>query len=702
MIRLALESEQDAIDLNGILAEGYGVQAIAGLTGFGLPPVTPRWIEGAGDGSVWRGSRTNARIIDLPLYVDGRSRAELIALVDRLSLMFAGEFRLVAIDSDGTRSFLTCVRSGGGDYVYGQDTTGEDTLEWVVTLTAGDPFWTTENTSSRVAQLSEVSGGLLPELSKLQLSSLSTFSDMALTNTGTAPSFPVFKVEGPCTGFSLQSPRGEVVEWKGVLAANKSLVVDMAKGTVVDDSGVSKYAGLAPAPRFWSLAPGVNSAVISVENPAAPKFAAGAVLQENQFTNPSFEGVSGSADLWRNLMVDPRGVSTAIWAGWAGGVANSYNTVTRSSVAAAWSQAGVAMRTTWTSVVPGYENSGDIAATFAGSLSGLEGKTVTAVARTVVSRQGMQLNTPTMYGASGSIEGIVARGRTTNVQPAPGEIVEDWVTFVVPSPIPSNLRLLNSVWQKQSGDYAEMSMGDLYEGPYRPYRQWASGANSPDPDFLVRWEGTPDASPSVVYAPLAAGVTSSVNSPCISSTGWAEDGTRSLRVVPTVHENRATFAAIGGDLGAMRLGMVAGETYTIAVWCRLAAPLVNAMDASRRIQVMREGYVQFAYSEPAPNEPGVHLIRLTFTVPATATNAFVRAHLGTSPGNGEIWFDNFTIVKGDIPDLMPFSGATRGTQSIVYRWAGAMNASPSQMCERVRVSGTRVEAIWPERNRYLI
>lgn len=188
------------------------------------------------------------------------------------------------------------------------------------------------------------------------------------------------------------------------------------------------------------------------------------------------------------------------------------------------------------------------------------------------------------------------------------------------------------------------------------------GSFSPDPDLTASWVGPVNASASILTGRvLASTAYRSGVGPTVQSTAWKADGTYSCRVIPTTSSSTDTWAGPGGALveDTYRLGMQPGRTYTIAVWCRLERPLTGTLSVmSRQIGVFREGYAVIASSVPAPNEAGVHLLRLTFTVPESATSAAVRLYAGSSVGNGDVWFDNFTIVEGAHPHLMPFGQAS--------------------------------------------
>jgi hypothetical protein len=150
-VRLELESLADVLPLDGVQQNGVGVQARSGLTGLGLPPVQVQWLEGAGDGAVAHGWRTLPRDIDLPLDIVGADREDLIEWLSRLSRVLgkpsmtpgshASVLYLNFYDEEGEKWSCPVEHVGGGDYTYGQDTIGETDIELVVTLRAGDPYW---------------------------------------------------------------------------------------------------------------------------------------------------------------------------------------------------------------------------------------------------------------------------------------------------------------------------------------------------------------------------------------------------------------------------------------------------------------------------------------------------------------------------------------------------------------------------------
>ncbi|MET9861957.1 phage tail family protein [Streptomyces smyrnaeus] len=260
MPKLQLESPLDILSLNGIQDTGTGVQALSGATGLGLPPVSVQWLEGAGDGATYRGRRVLPRDIDLPLDVLGRDRGHLKQILARLSLMLADQCTLALIEDDGTRWTTEVVRVGGGEYVYGADSTGERDMQMVITLRAPDPYFTSSIVSSKTVGGDAGTAGFLSSLAGLPVASSQAIGEITLENPGEAPAYPLWEVYGPGRDFKAVSQSGETLLWEGALLAGEKLIVDTRKGTVVDASGANQYGLLAPAPRFWTIPPGTTSA----------------------------------------------------------------------------------------------------------------------------------------------------------------------------------------------------------------------------------------------------------------------------------------------------------------------------------------------------------------------------------------------------------------------------------------------------------
>ncbi|WLW38568.1 distal tail protein [Streptomyces phage Verabelle] len=266
MAKLLLENALDSLSLNGIEDEGRGVQATTGMTGLGLPPVSVQWLEGAGDGATFRRSRTLARDLDIPLDIVGVDRDDLKNITSRLAMMLAGPCTLRMIEDDGTDWSTQVVRVGGGEYSYGNDTTGNKDLQTVITLRAGDPYWTSSVTNTQQIGGSTAATPFINNFMALPVASSQAMGSITLENTGDVSAYPVWTVYGPGDNFKAISPTGETLWWKGTLTASQKLIVDTRSGTVKREDGSNQYALLAAAPRFWAIDPGTATCTASLLN----------------------------------------------------------------------------------------------------------------------------------------------------------------------------------------------------------------------------------------------------------------------------------------------------------------------------------------------------------------------------------------------------------------------------------------------------
>lgn len=279
--------------------EARGVQALAGLTGLGLPSLSTQWMEGAGDGASFRGQRVLPRDIDLPLYLQADDRNGLKVLLSRVARILGGECELRIVEDDGEYWYVNVRRVGGGNYVYGTDTIGENDFMTVVTLRAGDPFWVSSKLNSPIIKTASSGRGLLQgvaSLTSLKLKSAQTLGAVILENLGDAAAWPRWEITGPGSDFMATSPSGEVLHWAGTLADGRVLYIDTKTGRVWDDLGANRFADMAPAPRMWKVPPGVSTATVALSGASA----GGGLINTpgsdryNHVTNPAFgTGISG-------------------------------------------------------------------------------------------------------------------------------------------------------------------------------------------------------------------------------------------------------------------------------------------------------------------------------------------------------------------------------------------------------------------------
>jgi hypothetical protein len=152
-----------------------------------------------------------------------------------------------------------------------------------------------------------------------------------------------------------------------------------------------------------------------------------------------------------------------------------------------------------------------------------------------------------------------------------------------------------------------------------------------------------------------------------------------LRVTSTgIIANTDTYASVGGDVGALRLGMQAGKTYTIS------AELVAASHGSSALSDRADKIVVFtrvgtgAYGETA-SPAGLGRKAVTVTVPAGATEAFVRLYNGGLNGDTVDWKQ--VLVEESSTSGAYFDGGTVDSTSdfTAYDrgWTGTANSSTS-------------------------
>lgn len=226
------------------LISASGVRGQRGLTGTGLPPVRVQWLDGAGDGSSYRGARILPRELLVPVTISAAGEDALLDVLSDLA-------RILAPDNAPARLTITRTVAGDPDPVaesWWVDVVRTDEVDWPwgeyaaakirtrLRMTAPDPYFTRDTA--------------------VTVDPISLGADVELTNPGDAPAWPVWTIDGPCTGFTLISPTGRTIVWTGTLTTGQTITVDARAGTVVDHTGANRYAGLAAAPRFWAIPPG--------------------------------------------------------------------------------------------------------------------------------------------------------------------------------------------------------------------------------------------------------------------------------------------------------------------------------------------------------------------------------------------------------------------------------------------------------------
>jgi len=133
------------------------------------------------------------------------------------------------------------------------------------------------------------------------------------------------------------------------------------------------------------------------------------------------------------------------------------------------------------------------------------------------------------------------------------------------------------------------------------------------------------------------------------TSAWASDGKYSMSITPN-NASMDSFAAPGGDVGAMRMGMTAGKTYTLSAILRVPATLSGSFDGNRATCIMAFWYVSGGYQNVkscgGSANIGTYPLSVTFSIPAGSTEAFIRLYHGGNLGTGPIYYDSIMLTEG--------------------------------------------------------
>lgn len=256
-----LGANQDQIDFdytNYILNPGF--------MGFGIAPTQVRIEPSAGDGGQWRHTKKGVRDIDLPITVVGTSRADVQSKLRRLSRLIqdgSGATKILAQYTEGDNQTLTMSvhYTGGAEGNWGSNE-GMTWATWVFSFQAPNPFWQTAETQEFTIGSGITGRGLLPQLTKLKVSSSQTLGVITVTNSGDVPAFPIWRIRGPIEDF-VASDGVNSFGFISEIFTGETITVDTGTGEVTDDLGQNRYNLLSPAPKLFHIQPGVSNLTVN-------------------------------------------------------------------------------------------------------------------------------------------------------------------------------------------------------------------------------------------------------------------------------------------------------------------------------------------------------------------------------------------------------------------------------------------------------
>lgn len=232
--------------------------------GFGIPPAQVRIENSAGDGGVFRHAKRGVRNIDLPITVLGTDREDVQSKLRRLAKLTQnvyGPLTLKANYSDGEVLTMDTYYVGGGQSQWGSNA-GNVWNRWVLSLQAPQPYWQSSNVEQFSITRGNTGRGLLPQLTKLRISSSQALGTVLIDNSGDVPAYPTYKVTGPISDFAVTS-NGFSFGFSEDLEAGEIIYIDTETGEVYDQAGVNRYDILLPAPKLFRIPVGESTITIS-------------------------------------------------------------------------------------------------------------------------------------------------------------------------------------------------------------------------------------------------------------------------------------------------------------------------------------------------------------------------------------------------------------------------------------------------------
>lgn len=234
------------------------------LVGFGIPPTSVRIDESARYGGVYRYSRRGVRNVDMPVTVLGSSATDVEDKLRRLAKLTqdtAGPTTLTALRDDGN-VFLELHYVGGAELEYGGDSGGYTWAKTLLSFQAPNPYWQSADTESFSVTTGNTGRGLLPQLTKLRVSSSQALGLINVNNTSDVPVYPRFEIVGPVNGLEV-SLNGQGWTFTEDVITGDIFTVDHEAATVTGIGEVNRYDILDTSPKFFAFPPGTSSVLVT-------------------------------------------------------------------------------------------------------------------------------------------------------------------------------------------------------------------------------------------------------------------------------------------------------------------------------------------------------------------------------------------------------------------------------------------------------
>ncbi|QDP43572.1 minor tail protein [Microbacterium phage Tyrumbra] len=379
----------------------------------------------------------------------------------------------------------------------------------------------------------------------------------------------------------------------------------------------------------------------------------------NLFPNPSFETASGTVEVARNLILNPRFTNLDGW-GFIGSTAVDLG-------------GGVAEVTI--SATPPTSNfiTPNLTSAFAGFVAGDRFSASYTVQNVGTTPGTFRLAT---YDGTSYIYGnaiTVNPGETKDIS-AIGQTALAGVQYMQPR-LHANV-VAGGKFRVSKAIAVKSSVLPSYFDPV---------AGTGDPDLTATWAGAANNSATIMTGVGIASVSSAASAEVImQSTAWSSTGSKSARIRPTSPNTGVSFVVLRTLTAAD-----AGKTFTVKVKVRMTAPSAVTAAYARSFFVTANAAPTTIQGPQTPNVAGVHDMEWSFTVPAGTTNGTVRWYHGGSASDPDIWLDDLAIIPGT------YSGGYFDGENLPEsldetewrtRWSAGANASTSILQEDVVVT----------------
>jgi hypothetical protein len=123
------------------------------------------------------------------------------------------------------------------------------------------PYWQSTDVEQFTITQGVSGRGLLPQLSKLKLSSSQALGTILIDNTGDVAIYPTYRVIGPVTNFSVAS-NGQSFDFIDEVEEGETIFVNTETGEVYDQDNNNRYDILGSAPKLFRIPVGESALII--------------------------------------------------------------------------------------------------------------------------------------------------------------------------------------------------------------------------------------------------------------------------------------------------------------------------------------------------------------------------------------------------------------------------------------------------------